>query len=230
MKREEKPVSGQQSESFGLALLLTLTGGFLDTYTYICRDHVFANAQTGNFACLAMAVAQIEWLKVVRYGIPILSFMLGVTLAIHIRTWFQKNRFLHWRQAVILLEIGLLLTVSLIPAGEMSNMIANLLVSFTCAVQLETFRKFNGNVFASTMCTGNLRSATEKLNLFLMNHSPEERRKSTRYFLVDGVFVVGAVLGAVFTTRFGIRAVWLCCVILLGVFFMMFSRKHIEKN
>ena len=142
----------------------------------------------------------------------------------------REPRFLHWRQAVILLEIGLLLTVSLIPAGEMSNMIANLLVSFTCAVQLETFRKFNGNVFASTMCTGNLRSATEKLNLFLMNHSPEERRKSTRYFLVDGVFVVGAVLGAVFTTRFGIRAVWLCCVILLGVFFMMFSRKHIEKN
>lgn len=34
----------QMSESFLLASLLAIVGGFLDAYSYVCRDHVFANA------------------------------------------------------------------------------------------------------------------------------------------------------------------------------------------
>lgn len=32
----------QKSESFRLAVLLAIVGGFLDAYTYCCRDHVFS--------------------------------------------------------------------------------------------------------------------------------------------------------------------------------------------
>ncbi len=35
----------QMSETHLLGLLLALVGGFLDAYTYVCRGHVFANAQ-----------------------------------------------------------------------------------------------------------------------------------------------------------------------------------------
>mgnify|MGYP000122724758 CR=1 FL=1 len=38
----------QMSESFLLAALLAIVGGFLDAYSYLLRGHVFANAQTGN--------------------------------------------------------------------------------------------------------------------------------------------------------------------------------------
>ena len=223
---KERKITGyvQQSESFGLALLLTLAGGFLDTYTYICRDRVFANAQTGNIACLAICLAQQEWLKAVRYMIPIVSFVLGVTLAIHMRAWFKKTQSLHWRQAVVLLEAALLLVVSFIPTGNIGNMIANVIVSFTCAIQVETFRKFNGNAFASTMCTGNLRSATEKMNEYFRNRSPEAKQKSAWYFGIDVMFLIGAVLGAIFTKWLGIRAVWLCCAMLLGAFCVMIPR------
>ena len=224
MKKQKKTGYIQQSESFGLALLLTLAGGFLDTYTYICRDKVFANAQTGNIACLAISLAQQEWLKAVRYMIPISSFVLGVTLAIHMRAWFKKNQSLHWRQAVVLLETALLLVVSFIPTGNIGNMIANVIVSFTCAIQVETFRKFNGNAFASTMCTGNLRSATEKMNEYFRTRSPEAKEKSIWYFGIDVMFLVGAVLGAVFTKMLGIRAVWLCCGMLLAAFVVMIPR------
>ena len=224
MKKQRTMGTVQQSESFGLALLLTLAGGFLDTYTYICRDRVFANAQTGNIACLAIALAQQEWLKAVRYLIPIVSFVLGVTLAIHMRAWFRKNPSLHWRQAVVLLEVVLLLAVGLIPAGDIGNMTANVIVSFTCAIQVETFRKFNGNAFASTMCTGNLRSATEKMNEYFRTRSPEARQKSAWYFGIDVMFLVGAVFGAVFTKMLGIRAVWLCCAMLFGAFLVMIPR------
>ena len=34
----------QYSESLRVGVLLALTGGFLDAYTYLCRGKVFANA------------------------------------------------------------------------------------------------------------------------------------------------------------------------------------------
>ena len=37
----------QISESIELGIILALAGGFMDVYSYIGRDHVFANAQTG---------------------------------------------------------------------------------------------------------------------------------------------------------------------------------------
>ena len=39
-------------------------------------------------------------------------------------------------------------------------------ISFVCAMQVETFRKVRGSAFATTMCTGNLRSGTEQLVLW----------------------------------------------------------------
>lgn len=50
VKKMEK--NYQMSESFLLASLLAIVGGFLDAYSYVCRDHVFANAQTGNIVKL----------------------------------------------------------------------------------------------------------------------------------------------------------------------------------
>lgn len=40
--------SRQMSESIELGIVLALAGGFMDAYSYMCRDGVFANAQTGD--------------------------------------------------------------------------------------------------------------------------------------------------------------------------------------
>lgn len=36
------------SDNYHMALVLTSAGGFLESYIYVCRDHVLASAQTGN--------------------------------------------------------------------------------------------------------------------------------------------------------------------------------------
>jgi len=41
-------MDGKKEDSILVALLLTLTGGFLDAYTFMLRGGTFANAQTGN--------------------------------------------------------------------------------------------------------------------------------------------------------------------------------------
>lgn len=47
---------GQMSDTFHAAVFVTLSGGFQDAYTYICRGQVFANAQTGNIVLLSAAL------------------------------------------------------------------------------------------------------------------------------------------------------------------------------
>lgn len=211
----------QPSESFPMAVILTLVGGFLDAYTYVCRDGVFANAQTGNFARLAISLAQGNLFDALRYFASIMAFVAGVTIAMRICFTMKKSTFLHWRQVCVLLEIVLLVGISFIPVGDISNIFANVLVSLTCAIQVETFRRFQGNVFASTMCTGNLRNATENLNHFWQTGNHENRDKSVRYFSIDITFVVGAVIGTLCTKAWSVRAVLVCCAALAVCFLMM---------
>ena len=47
------------SESFELGCVLAVSGGFMDAYSYICRDKVFANAQTGNILLFGINLLKI---------------------------------------------------------------------------------------------------------------------------------------------------------------------------
>ena len=212
------------AESFRVAALLSVTGGFLDAYTYVARDGVFANAQTGNFARLAISLANGDWLMVLRYLIPILSFVAGVSVAMWLCRHMSRFRTFSWQQFSLLLEILLLAAVSIIPSSKISNIAANIAVSFTCAVQAETFRKVLGTPFASTMCTGNLRNATEYLNQFFLDRDRPLLQKSIQYFGIDALFVLGAILGTGATKAFHIRASLICCMFLAIVFGMMFRQ------
>ena len=215
------------SESYFVAALLSITGGFLDAYTFVSRDGVFANAQTGNFARLAIYLADGNWELVLRYLIPIFFFIIGVSGAMWISRNMRDSNHLRWQHYTILLEIILLFAVSWIPYGKISNISANLLVSFTCAIQAESFRKVLGTPFASTMCTGNLRNATEYLNQFLVDKEKDFLTKSIQYFGIDFLFVLGAMIGAITTKVLQIHAT-LCCCVILGVVFLAIPGKRIK--
>lgn len=61
--------------------LLTLSGGLQDTYTYLRRGRVFANAQTGNIVLLGQSLFDGDWSRAARYLFPVLAFALGVGAA-----------------------------------------------------------------------------------------------------------------------------------------------------
>ena len=153
----------QYSESLRVGVLLALTGGFLDAYTYLCRGKVFANAQTGNMVMLGISFLEGNISDTFKYIVPIIAFAIGVFLAEIIRNKLLEHEKIHWRQGVLAIEIVLLICVAFIPY----DYITNTLVSLICAMQVESFRKFHGNAYATTMCTGNLRSGTEKIVTFM---------------------------------------------------------------
>lgn len=223
-----KRIRGQMSESMLTAVFIILSGGLQDSYTYLCRGKVFANAQTGNIVLLSAYLFDGEWSHCARYFVPVLAFMLGIFVAECVHRHYKYMERVHWRQLIILSEIVLLFAVGFLP--QTINTFANAVVSFVCAMQVQTFRKVRGHAYASTMCIGNMRSGTEALCTYLHTRDKAFLHKSLTYFAVIGVFAVGAGLGSYMTNRLGEGALWVCCGLLLVSFLMMFARETPEQT
>ena len=115
-------------------------------------------------------------------------------MAEFIRLKLKRMQWLHWRQLVVLFEILLLFVVGFLP--QELNLLANSLVSFSCAMQVQSFRKVNGYAFASTMCIGNLRSGMDSLCAWLVGGSTKAFGKAMHYFAIIFLFALGAGLGS----------------------------------
>lgn len=220
------------SESYLVGVLLAIAGGYLDVYTYICRGGVFANAQTGNIVLLGINMADQNWDKILFYTYPILAFMAGILITEYVRRKYRYNPGLHWRQIVIVIEFLVLWVIAFTPSGVYDDLI-NSAVSFVCSMQVESFRRFNGSAYATTMCTGNLRSATEQLFLYNTTRDKTARNKSLQYYGIIIFFILGAVLGTMITRVFLERSVLIVCLLLLVVFVILFippSPEEAEKS
>ena len=208
------------SEALPLGLLLALTGGILDAYTYLNRGAVFATAETGNLVLLGINLAMGHWLKVIYYLLPISSYAAGllVTLAFHRRS---DKLFFHWRQFVVLTECLVVLLATIIPQGELDPLV-NCMIAFISAMQVQTFRKFRGCACATTMCTGNLRSGVEALYFHLADKEPGSLDRAKVYFGLIAFFVTGAVISSLLAPLFAGRASLVAILPLAASFLLMF--------
>lgn len=197
-----------------LGLLLALAGGSLDCYTYLNRGQVFATAETGNLVLLGVQLSRGRLDAASHYLPPILAYAAGVMAAELLRSAVEKRSGRQdWRRRVLLLECLVVAVVALLPLGRMDPL-ANVLISFTSAMQVESFRSFAGCPCATTMCTGNLRAGTENLFLWLAEGKPETGRKAGVYYGLILAFVLGAVLSGALTPRLGGQTALLPCILL----------------
>ena len=218
----------QMSEAFLTAAFLSISGGLQDAYTYLARGNVFANAQTGNIVLLSQHIANGDLASTIHYLIPLSFFALGVAAAEIIHQCYQQAQRIHWRQLVLAIEILLLFAVGFLP--DSWNLIANSMVSFSCAMQVQAFRKVNSYAFASTMCIGNLRSGMESLCAYGKTKDKKILRKSGNYFGIIFLFAVGAALGGHMIGYIGARTIWISCIILLISFLCMFIKEEKKEH
>lgn len=215
------------SESTLVAILLALGGGFRDAYSYNIRGNVFANAQTGNLVLLSQNLAKNDLYSAFKYLLPIVAFMIGIFLTDVVKYKHKGNKYIHWRQIIIFVEIIMLFCVGFMPNSM--NHLANITISLACAMQVESFRKFMNIPIATTMCTGNMRSATELFAKYYNNKrigidNKKERNKSLYYFFIIMVFCIGAAIGALMSTKLGIKSIWIDAVLMFIVFIIMFRQ------
>ena len=211
----------QMSESF---LNSAVSGGFQDAYTYFTRDKVFSNAQTGNVVLMSQEFMAGNFIGGIKYLLPFLAFGLGVLVTEQINARYKMAKRIHWRQLIILIEIAILAIVGFIPHSL--NMAATVLVSFSCAMQVQAFRKVNGFAYASTMCIGNLRSGTDALSAFLREKRKEPLIKAFHYYGIIFFFAVGAGIGGNLSVAWGIHTIWVSCILLLISMVFMWYEKY----
>ena len=216
---EKSPAKRQMSDTFRAAVFIILSGGFQDAYTYCCRGEVFANAQTGNIVLMSSALFSGQWHTVLKYLIPVSAFLIGIAAAELVHIHFKRFEKIHWRQIILICEILLLFIVGFLPHSV--DPLANALVSFVCALQVQTFHKVRGHAYASTMCIGNMRSGTEALCAYFHTRDREILQKALTYFGVILVFAIGAGVGSFVTRRLGTHSILMCCVMLFVSFIIM---------
>lgn len=213
------------AERLTAACTLSIAGGFLDIYTYLCRGRVFANAVTGNMVLFGYHLSFLHWRECSKYLLAILCYALGIFIAELVHRRMPASRRLSWHQSVILLEFLCLIPVCFIPEGEL-DFLVNGVISFVCALQVQTFRRVRGLPFASTMCTGNLRSGTDALFRSVFERDREEFRKAMHYYGVILCFILGAAGGAFLLREFGRYIFLLVPAGIAAVFFLILSRRE----
>ena len=200
----EKP-----SQSILVGCLLAASGGLQDAYTLF-----------SSFLRRMQSLALGQWNVAVEHLIPVLAFAGGVFAAEVVHNRFHSRSLaFHWRQAVVLLEAVILCLVAFLPLRL--NLLANGLVSFVCAMQVESFRKIEGNSYATTMCIGNLRSGMEHLYRWHVTREKAHLHRAKVYCLVILVFVLGASLGGVACRSMGRYTILICCPLLLAAAALM---------
>ena len=214
----------QTSESIELGILLALSGGLMDAYSYLARGQVFANTQTGNMLLFGVNLASGHFQNTLHYLFPVLAFGLGIFIAEFIH--FQNIQRVHWRQVTLLIEILILFIVGFISFNQ--NLLANSLTSFACGLHVQAFRKIHGKGYATTMCIGNLRTGTHELCNFICTKKVQHLQSGLLYYSIILTFILGAVLGNFCIHIFSSKAIWVSVLLLLSAFVLMFIDR--EKN
>jgi uncharacterized membrane protein YoaK (UPF0700 family) len=201
------------SVSVRLGALLAVVGGFLDAYTFVSRDHVFANSQTGNLVLFGVEAARGDWTAALRHAPPIVAFIVGVAAAESLKRPRVARVVRRPARVALLLEIVVLLAVGALPHGTPSG-IVTVAIAFVASVQVSTFRTLVKWPYNNTMATGNLRTAVQSLYLALADRDPDAAAQSRAFFMAILSFFAGAFAGAYATFLFDVHAVWLAALIL----------------
>ncbi len=207
----------QIAESIPVMILLAVSGGLQDSYTYLLRGSVFANAQTGNIVLLSVKLFEGNFSEALKYLWPVIAFALGVLVTeqtAHIIK--KKDNSGNWRLAILITEALILMSTAFMP--QSMNPVANSLISFSCAMQVQAFREVNGHEYASTMCIGNLRAGTVSLSKWIRHRDREDITKALYYLAVIVLFGIGAGLGSLLMGVADLYAILASCILLMAAF------------
>lgn len=214
MRKIQNKIPSLSSNSFTLGVLLAIVGGFLDAYTFISRDGVFANAQTGNLVLLAVKAANREWRGALLFIPPILAFILGVLVSEIGKIPLVRQVLHSYRRSILLLECMVLIIVGILPKS-VPNIVVTLCIAFVSSLQISTFNKLDKWAYTSTMTTGNLRTATQAAYLALIEHNNEAKKQFKEFFVIILSFLLGALTGTFSTTYIGNTSIWIAAGVLV---------------
>jgi uncharacterized membrane protein YoaK (UPF0700 family) len=191
------------------ASILSMSGGFLDAFTWLSLGGVFANSQTGNFVFLGMNAALGKWQEAAHHIPPIIAFLAGAWVADRVRALLSCLV-----GAIVLLAAVMLL----LPRG-LPGPLAIIGIAFGVALQTARFRQVERWNYLTVSVTGNMLGAVDQLT---STNDPEAARGARTMLTLCLMFLLGAAVGGFATVHLAERSLvipiallmsvlWLCC-------------------
>lgn len=198
-----------------IACLLSLSGGFLDAFTYVAHGGVFANAMTGNIILMGVSATAGDWRQALNHVPPLIAFLVGVWVAQALRLPRGDPR---WPALLsLILEIAVLAVIAFLPRSFPDVWIV-LSIAFAAAVQNSSFTRVGAWSYNSVVTTGNLRRFGETL---FGGAVPRRNDGMLEQALVFGAicaaFLAGALIGGLSTRMLHNAALAIPVVVLAGV-------------
>ncbi len=224
------------------AYLLAWTAAFSDAVGFLILQQLGASYMSGNSMVTGVALGQGNWTSVLNHALPILSFVVGLTLGIlvimQVRYWGIRFPF----AVVFGLEVICLLTCLLIgnsslqkgiipPSEAGAFYLCTILISLPMGLQTATLDKIGGQGVRTTFVTGVLsdlmHSFTQYVSWLPVQSTERNFRKavhesmqqtSFRHILllagIWGCYIVGAACGSVLELHLSMTAlVFPLCVL-----------------
>ena len=207
-------------ERYYIFEFLIMAAGMMGAYTYIIRGGVFSNAQTANIMMMAIGFGKGEGLKGAYYLIPAGAYILGTVFSELLPKKVRKTGILRWDTLLIGFELLVLIIVGLIPT-RVPNQVVQIMISFICAMQYNTFRQAQGINMATTFVTNHVRQVGVSIaNILKHRDDMEAREKGKRHLFMLIMFFLGALILAALCPILQEKAIWLA-VLPMGVCFSM---------
>ncbi len=217
-------------EQFRVCMALAFIGGFLEAYTYLLKGNIFANAQTGNFALMAINFAYFkEPFKALYYLIPMSAYVIGIFLTVRMPERFKGR--ISWYTLFIVIQFTVFVIVGFLPES-VPHAFTTVSVSFLCAMQYNTFKACRGVTMSTVFCTNNLRQFAISVAKTMRDDKNALISRGVLYLANIIFFVFGAASSAFLirvldTAGLGAEhSIWLCCIILIPVGLRMHFYGH----
>ena len=82
-------------------------------------------------------------------------------------------------------------------------------------MQMSAFKTLVDSPYSTTICTGNLRTASESFLKAIRYKDEVNRTRTIRYFIIIIFFAMGAALGGILTKELGVKSIFAASGLLL---------------
>ena len=186
----------------------------------ITRGNVFANVQTANVIFSAIDLSDRRFAAALAHVWPLLAFIAGMLVASHIKSGRMERLVPHslrWTMGVQAVVLGI---IGFVPA-TVDHTFVTVPISFLAAIQIGLFRNVGDLAYLPVATTGNLMRFMESTYDGFVERRAEARHVVVVYGTLILAFAGGALVGAMASDTWGVRAIWLPAVFLavtLGLF------------
>ncbi|AQP41305.1 integral membrane protein [Streptococcus gallolyticus] len=192
MKTSKKITSINQRAT--IAMFLTFTGGFIDSYAYSNFNHTLPLTQSGNMVLLTSDFILKDWSGVSIKLSTLLGFILGITV----------SRYLAQKVQLIFLEFYLLflflasIICSYFLIDRVSDPLALFPLSFGLALTVVSFDKVDGQPYNDAFTTGNIKKMVLYWSDFILTKDDNKKGLALLFTKVVFSFVIGALTSQYF--------------------------------